>query len=275
MSSTPSATPTPASATPAVGQCWNATSDELAGFTWTGGPALACDGAHNAETAAVGTIPNTASAPYTSVPDAYETVVRSACERDAPLTAVFGANVTGQSSGYSWWQTGTANLYPTVTSVTPVLVGYEYFFPTADEWAAGQRWFRCDVGAITAVGANEFRRVNASFKAAFTLTPKFFGVCTDGKDPSGTSKVVSTTVPVGNLVACSTTTPWRLAAEVVLAKNKAERYPGSSAVLARAKSLCPASPLKRYFDVPNKLSWDSNGIKGVSCWEYDPAHKTG
>jgi len=259
-------TPAPVIVVPVAGQCWSATADAVAAFTWAGDEPVSCRGPHNAETIYVGTIPNSAETPYTSIWYSTRALVERACG-DEQLRATFGASVT---EGAFWAEQLPTD--PGFKSATPVFVNKSYYFPTATEWASGQRWFRCDVSAATDDQSPAPRSVPDSFKSVFATNPDFFRFCTDGRERGSLSRTISSSAPAGRFMPCSATTPWKLVSTVILAQNKAEGFPGSREVLARARALCPPSALKRHFEHLDKFSWDTLGFKSTTCWEYDPSH---
>jgi hypothetical protein len=193
---------------------------------------------------------------------AYEALVTTACSSDTPLSTLFGASVTVPGH---WW-IGKDPL-PGVRSAIPLNLGQpSYYFPSAAQWTAGERWFRCDVGVAAGTTGSQWRPATAWFGAVLDSDPDFFRFCAPGKAPTGAGLNVPVDV-VNSQRTCTNATRWKLLSTVVLAKTKAEPYPGASTVLSRAKALCPATPVARYF-LPNKFEWTSNGIKSADCWQY-------
>ena len=256
-----STAPATAAATdaPVAGQCWTATESDLSSFVWTGSPAGDCGVAHNAETLYVGKLAKAADAPYTTVPYDYQVQVETACASDTRLSALFGQSVTVPGH---WWIGSDPR--PGVTAAVPLDIGQpSFYFPSADQWAAGARWFRCDVGSPVTPA---WREAPSRFASVLASDPDFFRFCAPGKKPSGSTQVVSNDV-VNRATQCSAKTPWRLVLTVALATTPSEGYPGSAVVLERAQAACPAHPSARY-SVPNELSWDTNGITSADCWQY-------
>ena len=262
VSPTASANVAPATARPVAGQCWNVTVSTLSGWTWDGSAAVDCSGPHNAETLFVGAIPKSAAAAYGTVPMAYEALVTTACSSDTPLSTLFGASVTAPGH---WW-TGKDPL-PGVRSATPLnLAQTSYYFPSEQQWAAGERWFRCDVGSTTGPQGSPWRNATASFASVLASDPDFFRYCAPGK--AATSGGLNVPVDVVNTQrTCTSATKWKFLTMVVLAKTRGETYPGATTVLTRTKALCPATPVARY-SLPNKFEWTTNGIKSSDCWQY-------
>jgi hypothetical protein len=222
---------------------------------------VACDGSHNAETIYAGTLTAGETAPYTSVPGAYESVVTSACD-DERLSALFRAEVV---SNPDLWTSARG------PSARPVEVAVSYYFPTAREWAAGERWFRCDAGAARP-GSTPWPTLTTSFGTALASGSDAFDYCLDGIDP-GTGRSARSAVPVGSVAPCSATSPWKLVAVVQLRHSAKERFPGASSASARATRLCPAGSRAGRVQVPDAFSWNANRITYAQCWERPARQK--
>ena len=252
---------------PTAGQCWHATGEQIGDqASWDGTPPRPCSGPHNAETTFVGTIPNSAGTPYTAVPNDFMALVTASCT-DAQLTKTFGADVTALQD--TWWATGKGAL-PSVRTAAPLLVTYSYFFPTAASWASGARWFRCDIGSPPSYDSPNWSDAPTAFTDVLRTDPRFFAICTDTAFTAAPTASDTPTSAFDSYKPCNATSPWKLAAVVVLAKDKSERFPGAGQVTTRATAQCPTGGTRRHVNVPSKAAWDG-GLTGASCWVYDPS----
>ena len=267
--STSSAAPVAqAETTPTAGLCWHATGEQVGDqASWDGTPPKPCGGPHNAETTYVGTIPNSAATPYTAVPNDFMALVTSSCT-DAQLTKTFGADVTALQD--TWWATGEGGL-PAAKTAVPLLITYSYFFPTAASWASGARWFRCDIGSPPSYDSPNWSDAPRAFKDVLRADPRFFAICSDKAFTAAPTVSDTPTSSFDSYKPCNAASPWKLTAVVVLAKDSAERFPGSGQVLARATAGCPAGGTRRHVEVPSKAAWDGSHLTGASCWAYEPS----
>lgn len=154
-------------------RCWQATVDEARTWTaWLGGPAVSCNGPHTLETYATGEV--TYEGPLGSG-------TGSRWKAPAALSAAASEVCNKSDFDQEIRPLGTLRMYQVM------------FLPTKDQWLAGDRTVRCDIGAF-ALGSEmriDFPNRTLAFEAnsevfsspqldTVATDPDAFGVCFDG-----------------------------------------------------------------------------------------------
>ena len=238
----------PASATtPTTGNCYNYPTFALQKVSNPASP-VPCEGSHRAETFFTGSLaarfPDPAKATVRQIADA-----RVNNCTPARMNAYLGLNTA------------------LPTRFRPVAV-----FPSTAEYAAGERWIRCDVVYSTALGIGVLTQPAPAWVAASAETPGSFSFCTPGvgfaRMPSPTK---TTAQPCTN-----PTKQWILVANPAVGKIW-QKYPGYRTLERRAATACRAyknkyngglkDPFARGWSYiyPMAQGW-SNGVRTASCW---------
>ena len=224
-------------ANPAVDQCFNysakATKDQAATA-----PAVDCLTPHTAQTFLTRVLPDSFGIPA-------KASVASRLKATAPCT-------TKAANAYLGLE-GT-NL-PNRFQVIEV-------FPTADQWAAGERWVRCDV---VLRGGTTFVKFAVPARTLVETTPRSqFQYCTPGVPGSRTTAAYPCTNPKKN---------WIMIAESEIGKATS-RFPGNTSVERLAKKYCEREGKKfsagiKYFAWwaiwPNSTGW-KRGERTTQCF---------
>lgn len=189
-------------ATPETGVCRMLTAHDVDQASNDSHP-VACSEPHDAETFLVGTVPARFHAPDDP---ALDTWVYAACAKSFP--------------GYLGTDDSTA---------MRSLLSWIWFRPTTEAWAAGARWYRCDVlgGAAT---QNHYVDLPTTTK----------GLLRGRGDDQWMACVKGRSVSAGATVPCTTKHDWRAVTTIKLGEPD-QKYPGDAAVKAKTKSYCSDS----------------------------------
>jgi len=193
--------PAPASAAAAVGTCYAYKSATLKAVSSTA-PALDCNATHTAETYFVGTLPASFGPP-------------SEASQPAKLAAARPCTVSAMNSYLGMPERNLPSRFLTVT-----------LFPTDEEWAAGERWMRCDVVLQGGLSLKSFTGTAAALVAA---TPQEqFNFCTPREPNAKKTAAYPCTKPKKNWIK-------------VLDKElggPGSKFPGTSTVERKTRKLC-------------------------------------
>lgn len=190
----------PAQAAPAVGTCFDypfSVTDAIS----TDAPAVPCEGPHTAETFFVGQVSERLGTP-------------SKASVNARLAAV--APCTARAMNTHLGLTGRT--LPSRFVVVPLL-------PTDAQWAAGERWVRCDVVLQSGLKAQSVTGPMAA--VASSLAQEQLDFCTPGT-PSAKNTAA---------VPCTGRRNWIKVLEQSLGGPTA-RFPGTSAIQRRSATIC-------------------------------------
>lgn len=189
---------------PATGVCRMLTDAQVAKKS-NGNAPIACSETHDAETFAVGALPSRfAKSDY-----------------DDPALD-------------SWAYATCARAFPTYlgtdeSTAMRSLLTWVWFRPSQDAWAAGARWYRCDV-----LGGS------ASQHSYVDLPTSTKGLLQGRGDDHWMACAKGRSVGTGIKVPCSVSHDWRAATTIKLGEADA-KYPGDAAAKAKTKSYCAES----------------------------------
>lgn len=255
----PSSTPRTATDRPLPGDCWQAP-DPAAMRDWSwwqGGAPVDCDTEHVAITVDVVDLDPSTERPAPmdgrdELPDATGDLISATC--DAALGRTTPADAVG--TRVEWFS----------------------YLPAWEQWEAGERWVRCDVGA-TALGPTDGTGLEALPPTAAEVLDEARGdyrVCTDG--PLGAEGESFWDVyDRSALVTCDTDADWEFAFAFEMSQDE---FPGEYArTLAvnycdahRTRSRGERDGYVAYF--PSAESWAA-GRKTVQCWLVSSAAQLG
>ncbi|MFM7147057.1 MAG: septum formation family protein [Actinomycetales bacterium] len=239
------APPAAASEAPSVGTCYGYSAKEAKEFSTTSGP-VDCAGPHTAEVFAVGTAPATMSDPRSAKPGQIIAATKSSCTQ-AGLKAYLG-----------------------LTDDFPTRFQFKAHFPNAEQWAAGQRWVRCDATlrdqlALGTWAGTAAATVQAQGAAAFRFCTPSVGLL-EAPDATRT-RAQNCTDPKKQ---------WILVATQALGLSGA-KFPGLTRLQKKATAICKRyrnvyhGGLKDdftrgwYYFIPTSVGWKA-GDREVKCW---------
>ena len=239
------APPASASDAPAVGTCFNYSAKEAKEITTTAGP-VDCAGPHTAEVFAVGSAPTSMPDPRSAKPAQIIAATKSSCT-EAGLKAYLG-----------------------LTDDFPTRFQFKAHFPSAEQWAAGQRWVRCDLTlrdqlALGTWAGTAASAVQAQGSAAFRFCTPSVGLL-EAPDATKT-RAQNCTDPKKQ---------WILVATQSLGLSGA-KFPGLTRLQKKATAICKRyrnvyhGGLKDdftrgwYYFIPTSVGWKA-GDREVKCW---------
>jgi hypothetical protein len=142
------------------------------------------------------------------------------------------------------------------------LLDWAWFRPTEEQWAAGARWYRCDV-----VGGTE----ESGRLPALPVTAK--GALLGRPDDRWLACVDGETVNGSPWVPCTSPHTWRAVTTIVVGEEKA-RYPGDRLVEVVTRDFCRKSVLF-WLDFPldyefgytyfHRAEWERGNRRSI-CW---------
>jgi hypothetical protein len=203
--------PTSAQAAPLVGACYDYPVKTLQA-TSSAAPAIGCEAPHTAETYYVRTLPDSFGRPSKSSLGARISAAKPCTT--AALNAYVGMPDRALPSRF--------------LSVSLV--------PTDAQWAAGERWLRCDVAMLEGSEFAHFAGTAAAYVAA--QPQDTFNYCTRGTPDPLKAKAFACTAPKKNW---GTNPPPDLNWIKVLEKqlgSAGSKFPGDSSVLKQSYALC-------------------------------------
>lgn len=190
-----------AAATPQVGTCYTYRADVLKAVSTPATP-VDCAGEHTAETYYVGTVTEAFGTPSKST-QAMRLSAGRPCTT-AALNAYLGMPDRKLPSRFR----------------TTVL------FPTDEQWAAGERWFRCDV---VLQGGLALKAFTGPVKALVAATPQTqFDFCTPGQPNAKATSAYPCTSPKKNWIKV-------LSSEL---GGPGSKFPGQHTVERKTRTLC-------------------------------------
>lgn len=116
---------------------------------------------------------------------------------------------------------GHGDLHP------PLRVEHVFFAPFRQQWAAGARWFRCDLGFPYITSDSSKRRDWQPLPAPVDKDDGSFLIRSTGSLRAGPASLNATTRKCGKGMH------WRIDEIVGVAKHRGERYPGNKVVRRR------------------------------------------
>jgi hypothetical protein len=233
----------PAQAAPAVGTCWDYPFSVTERIS-TDAPAVPCEGPHTAETFFVGPVSDRLGTPS-------KASVNARLAATAPCT-VAAMNAYLGLAGRS---------LPSRFTVVPLL-------PTDAQWAAGERWVRCDV--LLQSGLQAERVAGPMTAVAAGLAPAALDFCTPGT-PSAKNTAA---------VPCTGRRNWIKVLEQTLGGPTA-RFPGTSAIQRRSATICQRVAKKYAGNVqfpgwwrinPTESGW-RDGKRTLQCFVPYPQYQ--
>lgn len=224
-----------------VGECWNLDqSKNLSSSYWNGSDPVDCQKSHNDYTYA-----------YWSLP------------KNVPSLPKRGSSVDDTIRNDCTYQTPLDNSNNRTTTVI--------FYPSPKQWAAGERWYRCDVGLYQfgSLYANpKWSLLPSDMKKMFSeITNKspLYQLCFKTSVPN----VLPNYDPNAVYANCLGKYSYRYLGAVDLQKKAKEPYPGDRVVATRepaaCRSLAPKFGKTSWSDVSKSMWHDENTF--VFCWE--------
>lgn len=210
--------PSPASAAPVVGACYQYPADTLTKVS-SGAPAIGCEAAHTAETFWVGTVADAIGVPSKVSPEAFLAAGK-------PCTA----KVMNTYLGF------TNRTLPTRFTTVVLL-------PTDAQWAAGERWVRCDV--VLKAG-KDLKSITGTATGLVAATPEAtFNFCTPKEPRAASTAAYPCTNPKKN---------WIKVLDVTLG-GPAAKFPGDQAVAKYMQAQCKKMAKKYDGKIPYPGYW--------------------
>ena len=244
------------SGAPQVGQCWNASYAHAGAWVnWKGSKAISCSSSHVLYTYEVGKISGISSKSWASPTDpdqptdAIQTASENACQMSKLLP------------GLKWNQ---------------LIVQGFFFIPSEAQWAAGQRWVRCDVGLTrfdtdyAQQGLAKLPTKIQTLVASVTSDPKRYVLCVDTQVPAQAAGPLS--VPsFDRVVDCTGDPQWELIGRGTMPLSAGSPFPTGSAAEQIASDICSkyASGANETWAgyLPTETSSGTVGTdRQVDCW---------
>lgn len=241
-------------ATPKIGECWQATNQQASDWLdWQGFEPVSCNEEHTLETVGVPTV-----------------------EGDFPGTGLGGTDeyseefkvAAGQQCASSWEKIAENRKKPNR------LLNF-LFYPTPEQFADGYRWVRCDVGVYdigTAWTPSDFQ-LQSLTKPIRSITPaSAFQLCLDSASDSFGESGANLQV-----ADCGLPHRWTMVRAKELAVSANEKYPGPDEVDKRARLSCSAKKPQDitgwFWQSPSKAQWAA-GNSTSYCWWANNAEIT-
>jgi Septum formation len=226
---------------PKVGDCWNTTPALLAGVIWEGSEAVPCSQNHNAVTYGVGTLPTGLS---------FATIDFDELKKTKAVT-----DTCNQAAAHTYL--GHANFHP------PLSLFDVYFAPSRQQWDAGARWFRCDLGFPDFVTNDRYWLVweplPVDLRAAVEADDRPFTICSSAPANGGFAGIND------RYGKCGKGMHWVATKSVEMAKSRREPFPGAKPTRARAIQACH-SPRQHGVSWAGVKQWEDGQTRAV-CWE--------
>ncbi len=235
--------------TPSVGECWQEPDYEVVSTWswWQGSAPVDCAAEHNSITAVMGELPDDFPAPWTEAGER-----RELADEELGLLNRTCADGTGMEIGLrdGWRAT------------------WFWYLPSPREWAAGERWLRCDV-AVIALGPLSpmvVESLPADVEAVKGRLLDEYGLCLDTPYPAEGHGPWDD--PDGNVaVSCDGAYQWT---HVMSLLNPDEELPPQEVLIERIEGQCQelidlnqASGATVYF--PSEETW-AEGVRTSTCW---------
>jgi Septum formation len=217
-------------ALPHAGDCWNSTPALVKPFSWTGSAAVSCAQKHTAVTFAVGTV-STGLDYAKAASDGDDYGDARAMGADKPCSYLNALKYVGHN--YE----------------SPLRLRVSWYAPTAAQYTAGARWFRCDLQVTNGKG---FGVLAKNLQHSINVGGRLYAYCDTGKRGS----------TVGE---CTKASVWQITSVVDAASGANAKFPGKKALNARANKVC------RLNGVAWAGSWPTSAKKWTNstliwCW---------
>jgi hypothetical protein len=241
------------SATPTAGQCWNATATQAYDWAdWKGSTATSCTRSHTLYTYQVGKISDepgdswAAPGDSSALSDAIQTKAGDACGISALLP-------------HLKWNQQLINAY--------------FFVPTEEQWKAGARWVRCDVGLLatgTTLNNESFSALPSKISSlvnAVSSDPVRFEFCMNSSTPVTESGPLDN--PDATLADCKDHPQWKLTIHGKFPDAGGAPFPDEATSNAASSKLCLPTVTNDseiwIAYLPTKEGWAS-GDREIDCW---------
>ncbi|HMH59631.1 MAG TPA: septum formation family protein [Galbitalea sp.] len=207
-------------------------------------------------------VANGVEVPCSSAHQAYTFVVNSLA---SDLQRADAASAANQSCGASY-----NTLFPNNIDAYRILLSET--LPSVTQWAAGERWVRCDVQE-TAAGSL-FRNPTFAdlptkfsiFVSSYTTSPSAYAMCID--EP-GTTAVTGPAIGTGAIIADCTSAQWRLEPSPDLPDAPGVPYPGYTGLYPYMHAHCGAlydtATIRGWIFYPDNAHWTA-GSRDFECW---------
>jgi hypothetical protein len=232
---------------PEKGDCWQATQAEAAEWMhWEGSRPVSCSDEHTLETVGVLPVEGDFYIEDGEYPDEYLDQAVALCE-EAWADATGWAKKPNRFSNY-------------------------LFYPTIEDFEAGEQWVRCDIG-VTATGTlwipeafqlETLTQSVADIREAAKRDTNIVALCLDSEsDEIG---------PLGELLTiadCDKSHRWTMVRATNLSLESDEKYPGDEEIERRAELSCtrnkPDAVKGTFWLPPSKAEWD-DGLRISYCF---------
>ncbi len=211
------------SGAPQVGECWNASDANAAAWVnWKGSKAVNCSSSHVLYTYEVGKISGITAKSWASPtdPDQPTDAIQAASEKACKLS----------------------KLLPNLKWNQLVVQGF-FFIPSESQWAAGQRWVRCDVGLTrfdtdyTQQGLAKLPTKIQSLVTSVSSDPKRYVLCLDSQLPAQAAGPLS--IPsYDRVVDCTGDPQWELVGRGTLPLSVGSPFPTGSDAEQISSDIC-------------------------------------
>ena len=250
--STSAATAAP-SATPTAGQCWNATATQAYDWAdWKGSTATSCTSSHTLYTYQVGKISGEPGDSWA-----------------APGNSDALTDVIQKKAGDAC---GISKLLPHLKWNQQLINAY-FFVPTEEQWKAGARWVRCDVGLLatgTTLDNESFSALPSkisTFVSEVSSDPVKFEFCMNSSTPVTESGPLDN--PDATLADCKHHPQWKLTIHGKFPDAGGAPFPDEATSNAASSKLCLPTVTNDseiwIAYLPTKTGWAS-GDREIDCW---------
>ena len=236
-----------ASATPKVGDCWQASLSTVQKTeNWGGKAAVACTQAHQLYTYAVPTITKKFTGSW-----------------------VNSSGTVDQDVDDAAYEACYAKQLKVLGNVDPDgRIWPNYFLPSVKQWEAGARWVRCDVTEIrvgSTIAKPRFANLPsfASITSALKSAPRTYALCENDPANNGPDGKYTT------YADCTGAADWSLTAELTMKDPLTESYPGLAKVTKEANAQCATLDAPKghtvFVEPPTESAWNDGG-RELDCW---------
>jgi hypothetical protein len=244
----------PAASTPKVGQCWNVSKENADNWAdWEGSAATSCAKSHVLYTYAVGKISGITAKSWAEK-GSIETL-----RNDVLIKAEDVCALSDLLPKLKWNQQ---------------LVDSWFFVPTEQQWKAGARWVRCDVGVL-AYGTTLDNEVLAKLPAKISTL-----VSSVSSDPQQYQFCINSSVPIseagpldnsdGRIADCRQNPEWALVGHGSLPEVAGAPYPDEPTANKETATICSKyvqnSNESWIAYLPDRTDWTKTNARDVQCW---------
>jgi hypothetical protein len=238
-------------AKPKVGQCWNATYDDVSTTPTSGRTTgVPCAESHQSYTVAVETVKGSFTGSWVGTPGHVSEEVDAAA----------GAACVARQK----------QLMPNLTR-DAVLLLPTYKLPSVAAWKRGARWVRCDVSEIevgSPIAAPKLADLPTDFgilTATLAATPATFAYCVN--DPNGDKDGPTSSGAV--YADCTGSPDWTRRVTETIPANANGDYPSVKSIGAFAVKVCSdkyrTKTVDTFYYYPSKSGW-ADGDHLLDCW---------